>query len=94
MRAPLLAALSAALCALACAGAPATQAGPPGGDRLYRSKCAACHRAYPPASLTGGRWEDVLSRMAPRARLTGAERELLLGYLKANARDAPAPGLP
>jgi mono/diheme cytochrome c family protein len=86
----LLAGLLAAS-ALACAGAPAAQAGPPQADRLYRSKCAGCHRPYPPQSLDRARWAEVVSRMAPRAKLSDGERATLLEYLQANARDAAAP---
>ena len=87
MRARLAAVLAAA--ALACAGTPGPQGGAAQGERLYRSKCAACHRAYPPASRDREKWAEVLSRMAPKARLSDAERALVLEHLQANARDAP-----
>lgn len=75
----------------ACAGTPAPQAGSARGERLYRSKCAACHRAYPPASRGRAEWAAVLEKMAPRSKLTPEEREIVLGYLQANARDARPP---
>ncbi len=87
MRTPLLAAALAA--ALACARAPTAEAGPAGAERLYRSKCSACHRAYPPASRDRAAWAEVLSKMAPRAKLSDAERARVLEYLQANAKDAP-----
>ncbi len=81
-----------ALAALACAGAPAGSAGPDAaGDRLYRSRCSACHRAYPPSSRDRAAWAQILPKMAPRAKLTDDERARILGYLDANAKDA-APG--
>ncbi|HEX9050267.1 MAG TPA: hypothetical protein VF841_07000 [Anaeromyxobacter sp.] len=89
MRTLLLAATVLGLSALACAGAPAG-AGPGQADRLYRSKCSACHRAYAPASRDAAAWAQVLPRMAPRARLSDAERARILAYLQENARDAPA----
>ncbi len=88
MRTPLLAAALAAA-ALACAGAPAAEAGGGGPERLYRSKCSACHRAYPPSSRDRASWAEVLAKMAPRAKLSDAERAELSGYLQANAKDAP-----
>ena len=91
MRTPLLAAPLIAL-ALACARAPTAEAGPAGAERLYRSKCSACHRAYPPASRDRAAWAEVLSKMAPRAKLTDAERATVLEYLRSNARGATAPG--
>ncbi len=90
MRAPLVPAVLAAL-ALACAGAPAAEAGPAGAERLYRSKCSACHRAYAPSSRDAAAWAAVLEKMAPRARLSADDRARVLGSLQANAKDA-APG--
>ncbi len=84
-----LAAAVLALSALACAGAPAGAGGSDAAaDRLYRSKCSACHRAYAPSSRDGAAWAQVLSRMAPRAKLSDAERARILAYLQANARGA------
>ncbi len=88
----LVPAAALALSALACAGAPAGASRPDAaGDGLYRSKCSACHRAYPPASRDRAAWAQVLPRMAPRAKLTEEERARILQYLESNARDA-APG--
>jgi trimethylamine-N-oxide reductase (cytochrome c) len=86
VRALLVAGLVLSASGLGCAGAPPAQAGPEQGERLYRSKCAGCHRAYPPSSLGRERWADVFSRMAPKARLSDADRALVLEYLQANAR--------
>lgn len=94
MRALLVVLASAAL---ACAGAPSqqgAQAGPAGGERLYRSKCSACHRAYPPASRDAASWAEVLGKMAPKAKLSGEERARVLEYLQANAKGAAAGSKP
>ncbi len=87
MRALYLAGVFLGISALACAGAPAAEAGPAAGDRLYRSRCSACHRAYPASSRTAAMWAEVLSKMAPRAKLTDQERARILEYLQANAKD-------
>ena len=84
--------LVASLAALACAGAPAQQGGPADGERLYRSRCTACHRAYPPSSRDRASWAKLLEKMAPRAKLSDAERALVTEYLQSSAKDAPAPG--
>ena len=75
---------------IACAGAspPLDASAPP--ERLYRSKCTACHRAYAPDSLTRARWGEVMQKMAPRAKLDDAARAKLLAWLQANAKDATA----
>ncbi len=90
MRTILVAGAVLGLSALACAGAPAAGAGSGSADQLYRSRCSACHRAYPPSSRTAGSWAEVLAKMAPRARLSDAERARILEYLQANASDGPA----
>jgi mono/diheme cytochrome c family protein len=84
----LAACASAAVLVLACSHAPA--GGASDGERLYRSKCAGCHRAYPPDRLTAQGWAEVLDRMAPRARLTAAERDAVQGWLTAHAKGGPA----
>ena len=93
MRRPVVTLATIAAAALACAGAPTAEAGPAGADRLYRSRCSACHRAYPPSSRDRAAWAEVLSKMAPRAKLSDAERGEISQYLQANAKDAaPAAG--
>ncbi len=94
MRGPVVTLATVAVAAtFACASAPTAEAGPAGAERLYRSRCSACHRAYPPSSRDRATWAEVLSKMAPRAKLSDAERGTLSEYLQANARDAaPAAG--
>ncbi len=73
----------------ACAGAPrSASSGADEGERLYRSKCSACHRPYAPEERTRAEWARVLPRMAPRAHLGEAEVATLLGWLQAHAKDA------
>ncbi len=86
---PPLAAVLAAVAVAACARAPSSQGAQAAPERLYRSKCSACHRAYPADHLTAGRWAEVVARMAPRAHLTEAERAEILGFLQANAKGGP-----
>ena len=86
----LAACASVAVLAVACAHAPAPAGDAPDAERLSRSKCAGCHRAYPPERLTAEGWAEVLDRMAPRAHLTDAERAALQGYLTAHAKGGPA----
>lgn len=74
----------------ACAGAPPAQDASASPERLYRSKCSACHRAYAPDTLTRGRWAEVMQKMAGKAHLDDGERTRLLAWLQANAKDASA----
>ncbi len=83
------------LSALACAGAPSAESGPAAAaDRLYRSRCSACHRAYPPSSRSAAAWAEILPKMAARAKLSEGERARILAYLQSNASDAGGAGHP
>ncbi len=59
------------------------------GERLYRKRCASCHRLRDPSEQTGEGWVEVMRRMAPRAHLSGDEAEVVLGWLRSQARGAP-----
>ena len=87
---PMLAAVSLALLA-ACAGAPPSQ-GAPDPEHLFRTKCAGCHRLYPPESRTRAQWSAVLRQMSRKAPLSPAVAAALGGVLAAHAADAPAGG--
>ena len=53
------------------------------GRSLYVARCSGCHPLHPPATQPAARWVTVLDEMAPRARLTPTERDLVLRYLTA-----------
>lgn len=57
------------------------------GRQLYVARCSGCHPLHPPGTQPAARWAEVLDEMAPRARLSGAERELVLRYLTAASAD-------
>ncbi len=90
MRAP--PAIAAAILAAACAGPARELTASSGGEReaarLYRSKCASCHRIHDPSEFTREGWKKNLDQMQGRAHLTRAEREEIERYLAAHARDA------
>ncbi|HEX4474911.1 MAG TPA: cytochrome c [Polyangiaceae bacterium] len=51
------------------------------GRALYTSKCAGCHRLPDPNAKTPEQWPTVVDEMADRAKLTAADRDLMLRYL-------------
>lgn len=88
--------LAAAVAALAaCAGAgdrpAAATAGSPdaGGERIYRTHCAACHRLRDPSERTRQGWAEAVERYGPRAHLSPEEGRLVLQYLQAHAAEDP-----
>ncbi len=87
MRALLVVSALAAALVVACATAAPLPAGPgeEGAVRLYRSRCAACHRLYAPEAHTAGEWRAAVDRMAPRAHLAPDEKATLERYLVAHA---------
>ncbi len=86
-------ALAALALRAACASAPRGGASDPQaeGERIYRGHCAACHRLRDPKEQTAERWAWAVDHYGPRAHLSEADRRLVLGYLQAHAKDAPAP---
>jgi cytochrome c5 len=57
------------------------------GRELYVARCSGCHPLHPPGTQPAARWAQVLDKMAPRAKLSGTERELVLRYLTATSKD-------
>lgn len=56
----------------------------PGGDRrLYEARCGACHVPRPREEFSAAEWPRILDMMAPRAGLTGTQRERVSDYLTA-----------
>jgi hypothetical protein len=48
--------------------------------RLYVTKCARCHKLYNPADYSDAEWQSWVTKMGKKARLTPAQKELLIGY--------------
>jgi mono/diheme cytochrome c family protein len=91
---PSLAVASAvlALAAVACATAAGSGGGggsaDAAGGRLYRGHCGSCHRLRDPGEQSRERWAWAVDRFGPRAHLSPEERQLVLGFLQARAKDA------
>jgi hypothetical protein len=61
------------------------------GRELYVARCSGCHTLHEPRSYRAERWRDVVGVMAPRARLSPSESDLVLRYLLTMSR-GPAGG--
>lgn len=49
--------------------------------KLYNAKCARCHKWYDPAAYTDAEWRKWMTSMNKKARVRGAQAELLGRYL-------------
>jgi cytochrome c5 len=85
-------AIAAATIALAsgCKATPLPESGT-SAERVYASRCGACHRAYNPHSMTSAMWQAQLAVMeqkiaqAGQPPLNAGQREQILSYLERNA---------
>jgi len=51
------------------------------GQVLYENNCAKCHKLFEPDSRDAEKWNDVLKRMIPRAKLAYEDGRLVRAYL-------------
>ncbi|MBI3235683.1 MAG: hypothetical protein HYZ42_16875 [Bacteroidetes bacterium] len=51
------------------------------GQTIYTTKCNKCHGLYPIVGRSEESWKHEIKSMAPKARLTPEETELLSQYL-------------
>lgn len=56
------------------------------GKSLYERKCGICHALHSPSSYNYARWKEIMSIMKERAQLTKSENNLVMAYLKTNAK--------
>lgn len=48
------------------------------GYQLYSQKCASCHRLYEPDKYSIAQWNDILSKMFPKAKVANSEQQSLI----------------
>lgn len=62
------------------------------GERTYRAKCTACHKAYEPHERTPAEWEKAVDHMEAlkKVTLSAEERAQILQYLSGDARPGGA----
>jgi hypothetical protein len=56
------------------------------GNTIWSSSCIKCHELYPPEERTARQWDKIMSVMAVKAELTDDEKEKVVAYLHANAK--------
>lgn len=67
----------------------ATRASLEHGRKLYVARCSGCHTLYAPTSRAAPRWAAIVEEMAPRAKLSPHEAELVTRYLVAVSDPEP-----
>ena len=51
------------------------------GRTLYVNKCSSCHALYLPEKYSKKEWIKWVNNMAPKAKITDQEKELIQAYL-------------
>jgi hypothetical protein len=50
--------------------------------KLYLSKCAKCHKFYPPSDYSDADWHQWMQKMGKKAKLKPEQYDLLSRYLE------------
>lgn len=82
----------------ACAGPAADTASLPAGaqadgQHLYESSCQRCHALYMPESFTMPEWKFFVRKYGRKARLSKAQRAVVLEYLSDHCLGGNGAGL-
>jgi cytochrome c5 len=51
------------------------------GRASYIDKCSSCHSLYLPEKFTKEEWAKRVDKMAPKAKITDHEKQLILEYV-------------
>ncbi len=62
--------------------------GMPLGERLFYERCTLCHAPQEPGDFTRKQWQGITDVMFRRTNLSPAEKEAVLEFLEAHAKDA------
>jgi hypothetical protein len=49
-------------------------------EKLYKMKCAKCHKFYDPSGYSDREWDEWMVKMKKKARLNSTQYESLLRY--------------
>ncbi len=58
------------------------------GEKLFYERCTLCHVPREPGDYTKKQWHGITQSMFPRAGLNDQEKDIVLKFLEANAKDA------
>lgn len=55
------------------------------GKTVYEAKCGRCHKLFSPDKGNMTQWTKWLNAMAPKAKLTDEEKQMVTNYISVNA---------
>jgi cytochrome c5 len=55
------------------------------GKTIYEAKCGRCHKLFSPDKGNMTQWTKWIDKMAPKAKLTDAEKAQVTDYVSVNA---------
>lgn len=55
------------------------------GKITWKSSCGKCHELYAPQERTAKQWDKVMETMAVKAKLSKAEKNVVLAFLPSEA---------
>jgi len=58
------------------------------GKMIWQSNCNKCHKLFEPGSRTPEKWNSILMRMIPKAKLNLNDAKLVRAYLIANSQES------
>ncbi len=61
------------------------------GRSLYIARCSGCHTLKIPQAYPAAKWPKAMDKMAARAKINDAEKELILRYVLTMAEAPPLP---
>lgn len=56
------------------------------GKSLYVARCSKCHELPKVGDFTAKKWTGIVDWMAPKAKLSTQEKQMVLNYVQANAK--------
>jgi mono/diheme cytochrome c family protein len=81
-------------CALSCISASSAELSSPSainGEKLYRSRCAKCHKMYDPAKYSDQQWQIWMEKMGSKARLKPEQKKAVADYVEEKLRHPVKP---
>ncbi|MBL1410594.1 c-type cytochrome [Sphingobacterium faecale] len=57
------------------------------GNAIFKNSCGSCHKLKQPETQTAEKWNSIIKRMIPKAKLSDEEGKLVRAYVIANSKN-------